>query len=89
MHNALKPSLIAASIMLALVSQQASATNGYAAHGFGTVQKAMGGTAVAGNDNAMNIATNPAAMSMGKNNWTAGVDIFIPDRGASYESPHI
>ncbi len=87
MHRALKPSLVAASIMLAFVSQQASATNGYAGHGFGTVQKAMGGTGVAGNDNAMNIATNPAAMSFGKNNWTAGVDIFIPDRGASYASP--
>ena len=70
MHKALKPSLIAASIMLSVVSQQASATNGYASHGFGTVQKAMGGTAVAGSDNAMNIATNPASMSFGKNNWT-------------------
>ena len=70
MQKMIKPSLIAASIVLAISSQQASATNGYAAHGFGTVQKAMGGTAVAGNDNAMNIATNPASMSMGKNNWT-------------------
>ncbi len=81
MHKALKPSLIAASILLALSSQQASATNGYAAHGFGMTQKAMGGTAVAGSDNAMNIATNPASMSFGSNNWTAGMDIFIPDRG--------
>lgn len=83
MQKALKPSLIAASIMLSVVSQQASATNGYAAHGFGTVQKAMGGTAVAGHENAMNIATNPASMSFGKNNWTAGFDLFSPDRGTN------
>lgn len=84
MQKALKPSLIAASIMLSIMSQQASATNGYAAHGFGTIQKAMGGAAVAGHDNAMNIATNPASMSFGKNNWTAGVDIFAPDRSTSF-----
>jgi len=84
MQKALKPSLIAASIMLSVVSQQASATNGYSAHGFGTIQKAMGGAAVAGNENAMNIATNPASMSFGKNNWTAGIDIFVPDRGMNH-----
>jgi long-chain fatty acid transport protein len=88
MQKAFKSGLIAASVataMLSLMSQQAYATNGYAAHGFGSVQKAMGGTAVAGSDNAMNIATNPAAMSFGKNNWTAGIDIFVPDRGTSYK----
>ncbi len=83
MQKALKPSLIAASILLAISSQQASATNGYSSHGFGNTQKAMGGTAVAGSDNAMNIATNPASMSFGKNNWTVGLDIFVPDRGTS------
>jgi len=85
MQKVIKPSLLAASIMLSVLSTQVHATNGYAAHGFGTVQKAMGGAAVAGNENAMNMATNPASMSFGKNNWTAGVDVFVPDRGASYE----
>ena len=88
MQKAFKPGLIATSVaaaMLSLMSQQAYATNGYAAHGFGSLQKAMGGTAVAGHDNAMNIATNPAAMSFGENNWTAGIDIFVPDRGMSYK----
>jgi long-chain fatty acid transport protein len=88
MEYKFKKSVLAASIAITCaMSPSAYATNGYAAHGFGTVQKAMGGTAVAGSDNAMNIATNPASMSFGKNNWTAGVDIFAPDRGASYESP--
>ncbi len=84
MSTVLKPRLIAMSVLLALVSQQASATNGYASHGFGLTQKAMGGTAVAGHDNAMNIATNPASMSFGENNWTAGLDLFRPDRGSSH-----
>ncbi|MEE9303224.1 MAG: hypothetical protein V3U84_05500, partial [Thiotrichaceae bacterium] len=84
MNLRLKPTLIASSVFLAVVSQQAMATNGYAAHGFGLTSKAMGGTAVAGHDNAMNIATNPASMSFGKNNWTVGMDIFVPDRGANY-----
>jgi long-chain fatty acid transport protein len=85
MQKMIKPSLIAASIVLAISSQQAGATNGYAAHGFGTVQKAMGGTAVAGSDNAMNIATNPASMSMGENNWTGGLELFVPDRGLEHK----
>jgi len=84
MQKVLKPSLLTASIMLSVFSSQAHATNGYASHGFGTVQKAMGGAAVARHDNAMNMATNPASMSFGKNNWTAGVDIFVPDRGMNH-----
>lgn len=84
MKKVLKPQYIAAAIALAVVSQQANATNGYASHGFGTIQKAMGGTAVAGHDNAMNAATNPAAMSFGENNWTGGLDLFRPDRGSSH-----
>ncbi len=86
MQKAFKSGLVAVSVATAMLSlsQQAYATNGYAAHGFGTVQKAMGGTAVAGSDDAMNMATNPAAMSFGKNNWTAGLDIFVPNRGMNH-----
>ncbi len=84
MNKTLRLTLIASSVFLSLSSQQALATNGYAAHGFGLTQKAMGGAAVAGHDNAMNIATNPASMSFGKNNWTGGLDIFVPDRGVNY-----
>ena len=84
MNKSFKQTLLTTSILLAIFSPQVYATNGYSAHGFGTVQKAMGGTAVAGHDNAMNIATNPASMSFGENNWTAGLDIFIPDRGMNH-----
>ena len=88
MRNGIRKTLVAASVALAFAAApSANATNGYASHGFGTIQKAMGGTAVAGSDNAMNMATNPAAMSFGSNNWTAGIDIFVPDRGTSFDSP--
>ncbi|GAA0425295.1 hypothetical protein GCM10009133_37310 [Cocleimonas flava] len=88
MEHQLKKSILATSVAVAcLLSTSANATNGYASHGFGIIQKAMGGTAVAGSDNAMNMATNPAALSFGANNWTAGLDIFVPDRGTSYDSP--
>lgn len=76
-------SLLVASVLLAISSQSAFATNGMSAHGFGTTQKAMGGAAVAGSDNAMNAATNPASMSFGEDNWTVGMEIFQPDRNAS------
>jgi long-chain fatty acid transport protein len=84
MKNRFKLTLIASSMLLALGSQQASATNGYAAHGFGMTQKAMGGTGVASHDNAMNIATNPASMSFGDNNWTVGLDLFKPTRSSNH-----
>ena len=84
MYKIGKLTALASLVTLALSSSEALATNGYASHGFGTTQKAMGGTAVAGSDNAMNIATNPAAMAFGENNWTVGADIFRPDRGSSH-----
>lgn len=84
MNNSFKQTLLTTSIVLAVFSPQAYATNGYSAHGFGMTQKAMGGTAVAGHDNAMNMASNPASLSFGENNWTGGVDVFKPVRGASH-----
>lgn len=75
-------SLLAASVTAALSAGTAFATNGMAAHGYGTVQKAMGGAAVAGSDNAMNMATNPASLSNAGNNWTAGLELFKPERSS-------
>lgn len=83
MNKIFKQTLLTSSVVFALLAQQAYATNGYTAHGYGTLQKAMGGAAVAGSDNAMNIATNPASMSFGGNNWTIGLEAFVPDRGAT------
>lgn len=83
MQHIFKKTMLVATVSL-LTAPSAYATNGYAAHGYGTVQKAMGGTAVAGSDNAMNMATNPASMSFGENNFTVGLEVFSPDRGFSH-----
>lgn len=61
----------------------ALATNGMASHGFGINQQAMGGAAVAGHENAMSLATNPASMSFGEDNYTVGIEIFAPERSAT------
>lgn len=76
--------LLASSFTIAILSSNCYATNGYASHGFGGLQKAMGGTAVAGSDNAMNAVTNPAALGFGHDGLTVGIDFFTPDRGMSH-----
>lgn len=75
--------LLSSAVFVAIFSQQAFATNGMSSHGFGNNQKAMGGAAVAGSENAMSIASNPASMSFGKSGYTVGLDIFVPDRGTT------
>lgn len=52
-------------------------------YAYGVFQTAMGETAVARSDNAMNSATNPASLAFGSNNWTIGVEALVPDRGAT------
>ncbi len=47
-------SLLVASVLLAISSQSAFATNGMAPIGLGITQKAMGGAAVATSENTMN-----------------------------------
>ena len=56
-------SLLVASVLLAISSQSAFATNGMAPIGLGITQKAMGGAAVATSENTMNAGTNPASLS--------------------------
>lgn len=83
MRNINKSILLSSAVVMAISSQQAFATNGMASHGFGVNQKAMGGAAVAGSENAMSIASNPASMSFGKSGYTVGLEVFVPDRGAT------
>jgi long-chain fatty acid transport protein len=83
MNTIFKRTLLTSSVLMAVFLPQAYATNGMVSHGYGALQKAMGGAAVAGSDNAMNMATNPASLSFGEDNWTAGVEAFVPDRGAT------
>lgn len=87
MRNALNKTLLASSILLALGSQAAFATNGMAPHGVGIVQKGMGGAAVATSENTMNAGTNPASLSNVNAGWDIGADLFMPDRTSTFTAP--
>ena len=76
-------SLLVASVLLAISSQSAFATNGMAPIGVGITQKAMGGAAAATSENTMNAATNPASLSNVADGWDIGAEVFMPDRGAT------
>lgn len=76
-------SLLVASVLLAVSSQSAFATNGMAPIGLGITQKAMGGAAVATSENTMNAGTNPASLSNVDAGWDIGAEVFMPDRGAT------
>ncbi|QTR49724.1 OmpP1/FadL family transporter [Candidatus Thiothrix anitrata] len=76
-------SLLVASVLLAISSQSAFATNGMAPIGLGITQKAMGGAAVATSENTMNAATNPASLSNVDAGWDIGAEVFMPDRSAT------
>lgn len=73
-------SLLAASVLLALGSQAAFATNGLAPTGIGMVHRSMGGTAVANPENTTSMATNPAAASFIADGYDVGLELFAPDR---------
>ena len=76
-------SLLVASVLLAISSQSAFATNGMAPIGVGITQKAMGGAAAATSENTMNAGTNPASLSNVDAGWDIGAEVFMPDRGAT------
>jgi long-chain fatty acid transport protein len=86
MHRALNKTLLAASIVLALGSQAAFATNGLAPTGVGQEQKAMGGASAGNPINTMSIATNPAAASFINDGFDVGLEIFKPSRSATQKA---
>ncbi len=61
----------------------AQATDGYFLSGVGAKAKGMGGVAVAMPQDALSIASNPASATALPNRVDVGVEIFIPDRGAT------
>lgn len=80
MRHALNKTLLASSVLLALGSQAAFATNGLAPTGVGMEQRAMGGAAVANASNTMSMGTNPAAASFIDDGYDVGVEMFVPNR---------
>jgi long-chain fatty acid transport protein len=72
---------LAASI-LAFTAGTAHATDGYFLNGIGAKAKGAGGVAIAMPQDAMSIAANPATATEIGHRLDAGVEIFVPDRGA-------
>lgn len=68
--------------LIGLAAMPAHATDGYFLNGVGSKSKGMGGTAIALPQEALSIATNPAAATELGHRLEVGVDVFIPDRGA-------
>lgn len=66
----------------------AMATNGYFSHGYGMKSKGMGGVGIALPQDAMSAATNPAGMVDVGNRLDFGLDVFMPDRTATYTSAY-
>lgn len=74
---------LAAGIALAAASLSSSptlATEGYFSHGYGAVNKSMAGAGVALSMDAMSQATNPAALTGVKSQFTADLSAFSPHR---------
>lgn len=61
----------------------AHATDGYFLSGIGAKAKGMGGVAIAMPQEALSIASNPASATALESRVEVGVEIFIPDRGAT------
>lgn len=70
------------SLVLALgaLASPALATNGYFAHGYGTISKGMAGAGTAWSQDAMASATNPAGMNFVGNRVDFGLEWFSPRR---------
>jgi long-chain fatty acid transport protein len=73
-------SFLAASLAVALAAPAAQATNGYFAHGYGTISKGMAGSGAAWSQDAIAAATNPAGMAFVGNRADFGLELFSPRR---------
>ena len=69
--------------VLCAMASQASATNGYFAHGYGERAKGRAGVSVAMTDEAMGGANNPATMVWVGDRLDIGLNYFRPIRSAS------
>jgi len=74
--------LFAITAALAL-PQAAQATDGYFLNGIGAAAKGSGGVAIAMPQDALAIASNPAAATELGHRIDAGLEVFIPSRGAT------
>ena len=80
----MKLNKIAALVAFACAAAPAFATNGYFSHGYGIKAKGMGGVGIALPQDALAAATNPAGMAMVGSRMDFGLDLFMPDRTATW-----
>lgn len=81
-RNFSRPLLAASAGLLAIAANPAHATDGYFLNGVGAKGKGMGGVAIALPQDALSVASNPAAATALETRVDFGVEIFVPDRGA-------
>lgn len=67
--------------MFFFVAPESYATNGLSSHGYGIVNKGMGGAGVAWSQDSLSAATNPAGMNSVGNKLDFGAEIFSSHRG--------
>ncbi|MGH8539458.1 MAG: OmpP1/FadL family transporter [Stenotrophobium sp.] len=68
-----------------LTATPAFATNGYFLNGYGAASAAMGGVGYALPQDSLAPAANPAGLTLVGDRFDAGIDWFIPRRGADIE----
>ncbi|MDD5392079.1 MAG: outer membrane protein transport protein [Thiothrix sp.] len=89
MRYSFNKTLLVTSIVLALGSQAAFATNGLAPTGLGMEHRAMGGAAAGYAANTTSMATNPASASFINDGYDLGLEVFSPNRKVKYKSTGI
>lgn len=72
-----------AGTIAALVAAQASATNGYFSHGYGSKAEGIAGVAVALPQDALAAASNPAGTAAVGERADLGLTVFLPRRSAA------
>ncbi|WP_085316652.1 OmpP1/FadL family transporter [Derxia lacustris] len=78
-----RPRQIALALLAAFAaSAPAHATNGYFAHGYGIQSEAVAGVGIALPQDALAAAANPAGTALVGSRVDAGINLFLPDRGA-------
>jgi long-chain fatty acid transport protein len=79
MQRLLPPLLLIAAVT------PAAATNGYFMEGYGIKNEGVAGAGIAFPQDTLTIATNPAGLTVPDPSFDAGVDIFLPRRGATID----
>ena len=77
------PLALIAPVLAVLAANPAHATDGYFLNGIGAKAKGSAGVAIAQPQDALSIAANPAAATQLGERLDVGVEIFIPNRGAT------